>query len=125
MDKNKKVILIVEDDKPAENALKQKLEKEGLSVLVASNGLECIKILDENTPNLVLLDILMPIMDGIETIKKMKENERTKNIPVVLLTNSNSNEKISEALDNDTYEYLIKSDHTLESIVEYVKNKLG
>jgi DNA-binding response OmpR family regulator len=121
--KNKKV-LVVEDDKSTSDALVIKLEQSGFDVIRANDGLECLSIINENKPDIILMDLIMPKLDGIETLKKIRSNEETKDLPVIILTNSDSSEMLAQAMENDSLEYLIKSDHTLEQITETVKAKL-
>ena len=125
MENGKHVVLSVDDDPSTSGALRQKLENEGFIVDCANNGAECLSCIEKRKPDIILLDILMPVMGGMETLKNLKSNDPTKDIPIVVLTNSDSDEKISEALANDAQDYLLKTDQTLESIVQYVKNKLS
>jgi CheY-like chemotaxis protein len=120
---NKKV-LVVEDDKSTSDALVVKLEQFGFSVNRAKDGVECLSIIEENKPDIILMDLIMPKMGGIETLQKIRSNDETKDLPVIILTNSDSTEFLAQAMENDSLEYLIKSDHTLEQIVETVKSKL-
>lgn len=121
---NQKKILIVEDDKSVSDALKIKLKEEGFAVDRVENGIECLKYLEVQYPDLILLDVVMPGLDGIEILKRVKEKKDTKEIVVVILTNSDSDEKVAEAVLHNAQGYLLKTDQTLESIVEYVKSKL-
>jgi CheY-like chemotaxis protein len=125
MEGNKNVILIVEDDQQTETALKQKLESEGFIVDLAKSGAECLECIEKRTPDLIFLDVMMPVMDGMETLKRLKERSETKDIPVVVLTNIDDEQKISEALENNAQDYLLKTDQTLEGIVDYIRDKLS
>lgn len=116
----KKKILLVEDDSFVSDIYQTKLDKEGFQVLVAENGVEAMKILETVVPDAVLLDIIMPYMDGIEVLKKMKGDERWKNIPVILLTNLSEREKIEEALGIGANDYLLKSHFTPAEVMEKV-----
>jgi CheY-like chemotaxis protein len=120
-----KKVLIVEDDKSTGDALLMKLKEAGLDVKRAQNGEECLQFLSEEKPDIILLDVIMPGMNGIEVLKKIKEDPENKNIPVVVLTNIDTDEKVAEAIENEALDYLLKTDQTLEGIVEYVQNKLN
>jgi len=118
-------ILIVEDEKSLSEALKAKLEKEGFDVDVASNGALGLVLAKEKKPNLIILDILMPIMDGLTMLDELKKDEQVKGIPVLVLTNLSDDETMSKALQNNTFDFLVKSDWPLEAIVEKIKEKLA
>lgn len=117
-----KKILIVEDDKALFHALNDKLTSEGFEIIQAQNGEEgLVRALSEH-PDLILLDIIMPHMDGITMLKKLREDTWGKNVHVVMLTNINDTNKISQTLELGSFEYLIKSDISLSEIVQKVKN---
>lgn len=124
---DKKTILLVEDDSFVSDIYQTKIGKEGFEVVSAENGLEAMKKLEAGIPDLILLDIVMPYMDGIETLKKIKEKEEWKKIPVILLTNLSEKEKIEEALGLGADDYLIKSHFTPSEVISKVnmvlKNK--
>ena len=124
MENGKHVVLVVEDDSSTANALKMKLEEEDFVVSVAVNGVECLESVKNKIPDIILLDVMMPVMGGMETLKKLKEDEKTKDLPIVLLTNVDSEESLANALEGGAQDYLVKADHTLENVVAYVKNKL-
>ena len=121
---NKKV-LIIDDDEATSAALETKFGIDGFTVLLANNGEKGLIIAQELKPDIILLDIIMPKMDGLTFLKKLREDGWGKNVPVIILTNLSDDEKISEAVTAGTYEYLIKSDWWLEDVVKKVKNKLG
>ncbi|TAK95039.1 response regulator [Patescibacteria group bacterium] len=116
----KKRVLLVEDDTFVSNIYQVKLEKEGFVVALATNGLEAIKQLESGSFDMVLLDIVMPYMDGIETLKKMKADSRWQRLPVILLTNLSEREKIEEALGIGANDYLIKSHFTPSEVIEKI-----
>jgi DNA-binding response OmpR family regulator len=117
---DKKTILLVEDDSFVSDIYQTKISSEGFDMMVAENGLEAIKKLEEKTPDLILLDIVMPYMDGIETLKRIKAEEKWKKIPVILLTNLSEKEKIEEALGLGASDYLIKSHFTPSEVIAKV-----
>jgi two-component system, OmpR family, alkaline phosphatase synthesis response regulator PhoP len=119
-----KTILIVEDDKSLLNALVDKFTREGFDVLKADNGKEGLDIALDKGPDLILLDILLPIMDGLNVLKKLREeSDWGKKVPIILLTNvSADTDEINKTVEE--YEpayYLVKSDLELDEVVEKVK----
>ncbi|MCX6765719.1 MAG: response regulator [Candidatus Moranbacteria bacterium] len=120
----KKTILLVEDDAFVTDIYHTKLEQEGFAIMVAENGMEAIKRLEEQLPDLILLDIIMPYMDGIEVLKKIKEKKEWKNIPVILLTNLSEKEKVEEGLGIGASDYLIKSHFTPSEVVGKIRSLL-
>ena len=125
---NKKTILIVEDEVSLLNALRDKLTHEGFSALEAKNGEEGLEVALREHPDLILLDIIMPKMDGMTMLRKLRnENEWGKSIPVIILTNLTS---ADEARNRDITElepsyYLVKADWKLEDVVSKIKERLG
>ena len=119
-----KTILVVEDEISLAMALSEKLTKEGFYVLRAPNGLEALDVIAKNKVDLVLLDIIMPVMDGITMLKKMRMNEESKEIPVIVLTNLNDDVKMAQALESGVYDFLVKTDWKIEDVVLKIKSKL-
>jgi DNA-binding response OmpR family regulator len=127
MNDKKKTIMVVEDDSFVLDIYQTKLTQENFNVISATNGLEAMKKLEEEKtkPDLMLLDIVMPYMDGLEVLRKIKNNDKLKDIPVILLTNLSQKEKVDEGLFLGANDYLIKSHFTpsevLEKINSYIK----
>ena len=105
--------------------LQEFLTHHGLDVIGASNGEEGIRFAKEKNPDLIVLDIILPKKDGFEVIKELKEDDKTKQIPIVLLTNLGSLSDIEKALVLGVSTYFVKSDYTLEEIVTKIKAMLG
>ena len=120
-----KKILIVEDETSLRNALCEKLTREGFAILEAKNGEEGLEVALREHPDLILLDIIMPVMDGMTMLKKLREDAWGKNAKVIILTNLSDNDKMAEAITQGTFDCLIKSDRTLEDVVKKVKERLG
>lgn len=118
-------ILLVEDDTMLHEMYTQKFTKEGYTVLSAYNGLEGIKMAEEHKPAIVLLDIIMPKMDGFVALKKLKKNDATKEIPVLLLTNLGQEEDIRKGKELGAADYFIKANHTPQEIVNKVKELIA
>ena len=119
-----KTILIVEDEVSLLQPLSKKIKQEGFHTLEAKNGAEALMILLKNKVDLVLLDIVMPVMDGITVLQKMRADKKMKNVPVIILTNLTDDHKMAEALENGAYDFLVKSDLQLEDIIKKIKDKL-
>lgn len=116
--------MIVEDDSFVMDIYQTKLSDAGFATLEAVNGSEALKILEKEIPDLILLDILMPVMDGIEVLKNIKNNDKFKNIPVILLTNLSQQDEVNRGLELGAKDYLIKSHFTPSEVLEKVKNYL-
>ncbi len=121
----KNTILLVEDDEMLHAMYTQKFQKEGYEVLSTYNGAEGIQMADEHQPAVILLDIIMPKMDGFVALKKIKKNEKTKEIPVILLTNLGQEEDIRKGKELGATDYFIKANHTPQEVVDKVKEVLA
>ncbi len=124
--KNKKKILLVDDDPLLTKLYQSKLTQEGYEVFFAHNGLDGLALAKEKMPDLVLLDVMMPKMDGIDTLKELKKDPSTKKIPVVMLTNLGDNEyHVEGAKLLGAEEYLMKSNTDLHQLQEVVTRILN
>lgn len=121
----KKTILIVEDEEPMQIALEDILKFEGFNVLKAINGEEGLSTALREHPDLILLDILMPQMNGLAMLKKLRADVWGKNAKVIILTNYDEKEYVATALENEAYDYFIKTDIKLTEVVQKIKEKLG
>lgn len=119
-----KTILIIEDEVSQRKALTEKLTREGFRILQAGDGEEGLMIAKRDHPNLILLDIIMPVMDGITMLKKLREDDWGKDAKVMILTNLSEVEKVSEAMTQGSYNYLVKSDWKLEDVAAKAKEVL-
>lgn len=124
--KDKKILIVeaIEDDVLLRNALNDKLSLEGFGVIEAKDGEEGLVVALRDHPDLILLDIIMPKLDGMAMLKKLREDEWGKSARVIILTNLDDVSKVAEAMGNEVFEYYIKSDTSIESIVAKVKEKL-
>lgn len=120
-----KKILIVEDEESLLKVLADKFKIEGFEVLSAQNGFEGLAMAFKEKPDLILLDIIMPKMDGLSMLKELRKDESGKNIKVIMLTNLSGEENMADAITNGSFEYLIKSDWKIEDLVKRVKEKIG
>lgn len=126
MEKQDKTILVVEDELPVQNALVDKFEREGYAVLRAENGATGFAVALDKHPDMILLDLAMPKMGGLEMMQKLRaENEYGKSVPIIILTNLTADDKITWAVakDEPAY-YLIKSDWKIEDVVAKVRATL-
>jgi len=121
----KNTILIVEDEQPILNALALKLTHEGFSVLTATDGEEGLAIALKKRPDLLLLDILLPKIDGLDVMRRIRETTWGKSVPIILLTNLSPDDKITKQIveDQPAY-YLVKADWKLEDIVHKIHEAL-
>ncbi len=120
-----KKILIVEDMRPIQEALAASLADAGYAVLTAGNGEDGYEKALAERPDLLLVDIIMPKMDGIAMIKKLREHEWGKHAYVMLLTNLDDSDKVMEAHAYNVYDYLVKADWRLENVVQRINERLG
>lgn len=124
----KKTILVVDDDLPVLSAIVEKLEREGFVALQARNGEDGLVSALQAHPNLILLDIVMPKMDGISMLKKLRTTDDWgKGVPVILLTNlSPDKENFNKGTEGcDPAYYLIKANWSLSDVVDKIKEVLG
>ncbi|MEK7626519.1 MAG: response regulator [Patescibacteria group bacterium] len=118
-------ILITEDD-PLMSRMYQKIFTfEGYDVEMAGNGQECLDKARTNTPTLILLDVMMPVMNGLVTLEKLKADPVTKAIPVVMLTNLAGQQDAESALAKGAVKYIIKSEHDPKEVADMVKEILA
>jgi len=121
----KKTVLIIEDEYPILEALRLKLEDEGYELFTAPDGSAGLDIALREKPDLILLDIIMPKVDGISMLRKLREDEWGKRAKVLILTNLTDNEKIAQAAELDAGEYLVKTDWKINDIAAKIKQKLS
>ncbi len=119
-----KKILIVEDESSLRKAISEKFIKEGFEVFAASDGEEGLKIALEHKPDMVLLDIVMPNKDGLWMVKELRSDQWGAKAKVMILTNLTDREKLADFIEENVYDYLIKSDWKLEDVVKKVKEEL-
>lgn len=121
---DKKKILIVDDDLNLSDTLINRFDQEGYVSIGTRNGEEGLSAAITEKPNLILTDIIMPKMQGIKMLKKLKENDKTKNIPVIVFSSLSDPIKIEEATEAGADEYFIKCDVGIEEIIQKVKEFL-
>lgn len=119
-----KTILIVEDDKFLRELIAQKLAKEGYEVLTTIDGEEGITQIREKKPDLVLLDLILPGIDGFEVLSRMKADQNLAKIPVVILSNLGQKEEIERGFKLGANDYMIKAHFTPREIIDKVNSIL-
>ncbi|MFA5022086.1 MAG: response regulator [Patescibacteria group bacterium] len=126
MPKQRLKILVVEDESFLLDLYHTKLEQEGYDVAKAGNGQEGISLAQTELPDLILLDILMPNVDGYEMLRQLKSNPKTKNISVIIFSNLSQKEEIEKGLKLGASDYIVKTSLTpsqlANKVKEYFKN---
>jgi DNA-binding response OmpR family regulator len=103
-----KHILIVEDELSMQRALKNRLEQSGYAVATANDGEQAIAAIRASMPDLVLLDLIMPKLDGISVLREIKKDEKLSAVSVIILTNLSTGDKVAEAMQLGTFDFLVK-----------------
>ena len=119
-----KNILIIEDDKFLRELIIQKLIKEGYDTAEAIDGEEGIKKVKTVKPDLVLLDLILPGIDGFEVLTRMKKDPSLVQIPVIILSNLGQKDDVERGLKLGAVDYLIKAHFTPREIIDKIKNTL-
>jgi len=120
-----KKVLIAEDEPQLNKMLAEKFSNEGFITYMATDGEEALTLSLKEHPDVILLDILMPKMDGIAMLKKLRDDEWGKTAKVMLLTNLKSSERVLEGVQLGVKEYFVKSDWKLGDLVKKVTEKIG
>lgn len=124
MASNKLKILIADDDPMISVMYKTKLESEDYEIVTAANGVEAKEKAEDEKPDLILLDVIMPQIDGFAVLEGLKDSAKTKKIPVVLLTNLGTDEDREKGLKLGAEDYLVKANLTPEQVSDKVKKYL-
>ncbi|MFH0819045.1 MAG: response regulator [Patescibacteria group bacterium] len=124
---NKTKVLIVEDDKFLAELISTKLDKEGFDIVLANDGESGVSKTREELPEIILLDIMLPGMDGFEVLENLKKDlsEKVRKIPVIILSNFGQEEKVERGLALGAVDYLVKANFTTSEIVGKIKETLG
>lgn len=120
-----KVVLIVEDDKFLRELAAQKLRNEGFTVMEATSGDEALELMKSSTPNIAVLDLILPGMTGFDILTKMKQNPSLKNVPVIILSNLGQEEDIEKAKALGATDYLVKAHFSFGEIIKKIRTVLG
>lgn len=122
--KTKKKILVAEDEAMISTMYKTRLEADGFEVLLASNGSEALAIAEKEKPDLILLDVIMPQLDGFAVLDKIKGDPKTKKTPILLITNLGTDEDKKKGEAKGAADYIVKANFTPDQISEKVKKYL-
>jgi len=117
-----KKILFVEDESALQKTFGEILSQEGYEMTSALDGEAGLRLAKLDKPDLILLDLILPKINGFEVLKSLKENKETKNIPVIVLTNLEAMEDIDKAISLGAISYLVKTEYDLEEVLEKIKN---
>lgn len=120
-----KKILFIEDEATLQKTLGDILKKENYEVISALDGEIGLRLAKTKKPDLILLDIILPKIEGFNVLKDLKEDPETKEIPVIILTNLEKMEDVEKALRLGATTYLVKTDYTLGEVIEKIKKSLG
>ncbi|RLC38253.1 response regulator [Candidatus Falkowbacteria bacterium] len=118
-------ILLVEDDPFLLSMYSTKFELEEFKVICADDGEEGLRLAKSSAPTIILLDILMPKMNGFEVLEELKKDKITRHIPVILLTNLNQKDEIEKGLALGADDYLIKAHFMPSEVVDKIKKVIG
>lgn len=124
LSQSNKKILLVEDDPELLDMMKTKLSLSGLEFEIAETGQEALDYLKQNRPVLILLDILLPDIDGLTILTELAKKEETKTIPVIILSNLADQGSLEQAAAIGPYEYLVKAKTDLNELVKKIKAKI-
>jgi len=119
-----KQILLIEDDPFLVEIYTTKLKGAGFSVAVANDGKEGLKKIEEKVPELLLLDIVLPSVNGWEILRAIKKNEKLKNLKIVILSNLSQKAEVEKGLELGAVKYLVKAHYTPSEVVEEIEKIL-
>ena len=121
MNANGKRVLIVEDDRFLRRACQARLEQQGYTILTAQDGEEALRIVKAEVPDLILLDLLMPKLNGLEVLRALRADEGTRAVPVLVLSNSSRQEDLHTIRDLGISGYFVKANLSLQDLSAQVK----
>ena len=120
-----KKILIIEDEEMISSVLVKKLTENGFEVISANDGEDGLEKALKNLPDLILLDIVMPKLDGITLMERYYQAVGDKKAPIIVLSNLDSAEKIEESKSKGVHDYLVKTNWSLDDVVKKIKETIG
>ncbi len=121
----KKKVLIIEDEDIMVDLIQKKLEKEGYQVTVARNGEEGLDLIRKKMPNLILLDIVMPKMNGFEVMEELNKDPELKKIPIIVISNSGQPVELNKVKEMGAKDWLIKTQFEPHEVLEKVIKQIG
>ena len=120
-----KKILVIDDDQTFRELIATGVDKDVYEVTTAADGVAGLGQLDKNTPDLILLDIMMPRMNGVEFLEKMNETHHDKQIPVIITSNDSSLDTISRGAELGVRGYIVKSTESMKTIMGSIERVFG
>ena len=124
MSRKKETSLVIDDSDEARRGYCDILVHEGYKVLEAQDGREALNIMKDQSPNLVLLDLLLPEMSGVDVLRQIKADPRTKDIPVIVLSALNGQSHIQRILESGAVDYIVKLSHPSKEIISKIRKYL-
>jgi DNA-binding response OmpR family regulator len=118
-------VLIIDDEDSLRSILAQKFKDEGIASYTAADGREGVEVALLRKPDIILLDVMMPEMDGFDVLEELRKDEWGKDVSVILLTNSSSVDTVAKAVATGMSEFLVKTEMKLEEVVEHVKERFA
>ena len=120
-----KKILLIEDELTLQKTLSEMLRLKNFEIINASEGEAGLNLAISEKPDLILLDLILPKMAGLDVLRELKRENETKNTPVIILSNLEGTKEVGEALALGAVAYLVKANYSLEEIVDKIKKILG
>jgi CheY-like chemotaxis protein len=115
------LVLVIDDTDSAREVAERILRSDGVEAVGASSGSEALAVLEDRSPDLILLDVAMPDMDGLTFLEQLRQDARWRNIPVVMMTAMSDEESVRRAFRLGACEYLVKAEFTLPRMLEVVR----
>ncbi|MEI6288303.1 MAG: response regulator [bacterium] len=125
MKKKQIKVLLVEDDKMIVDMYKMRLEEEGYEIIITDKGSEALEIAKEEKPDVILLDVILPEVDGFTILDKLKSQHVTKDIPVLMLTNLGQEADKDKGREMGADDYFVKSQHTPAEVLAKIKELIN
>ncbi len=119
-----KTILFIEDESALQKTLGDALRQEGYEIVSALDGEIGLKLAKTKKPDLILLDLILPKVNGFEVLKELKGDPETKNIPVIVLTNLEDMRDVEKSLELGATTYLVKAQYSLKEVIEKIKKAI-
>jgi len=119
-----KKILFIEDDAAVLKTIGEGLKSRGYGVVPATDGEEGLNLSKEVNPDLVILDLILPKLHGLKVLEAMRQNDKTKDVPVIILTNLENIVEVEKALELGTTTYLVKANYSLDEVIAKIETAL-
>ena len=120
-----KKILFIEDEAALQKTFGEVLEQEGYKMISAMDGEDGIRLVKSEKTDLILLDLIMPKLNGFEVLENLKSDKTTEGVPVIVLTNLEGTGDVEKSLELGAMTYLVKANYTLEEVIKKIKQALG